>query len=160
VPDPPGQSGFSLSSVGSVRLTNAEEAELKVLCGACGAEFEAKRSTAKFCGAACQKRAKRGATSPANEPDPNAGLVESVRRELGDAQRLDTVDGQLAIELAKQVTAAGATGIAGLSKELRTVMASALRGAEPRNEQPARDDEVDKARRRREQKARQAARRA
>ena len=125
---------------------------MQVVCAMCEEQFEAKRSTAKFCGDACRQHAKRGASEASN-----GGLVRSVENELEDAGVLDTYPGQLAVELAKQMTAAGATGIASLSKELRNVMVSALDGSTPGAAEPEIEDEVDKARRAREHKASAAA---
>ncbi|MBJ8342788.1 hypothetical protein JGU71_28250 [Antrihabitans sp. YC3-6] len=124
---------------------------MQVKCGVCGAEFEARRSTAKYCSDRCRQRRKRG-----SEPGP-VGLVGSVTAELKAAGRLDSFDGQLAVELARQLTAQGASGISSLSKELRTVMATALDGASVKSAPADADDEVSKAREARERKARQAA---
>lgn len=104
-------------------------------------------------------RAAKSAGRASDEPITDvAGLIASVRRELELHDRQDTVAGQLALALASQVTAVGGTGIAGLSKELRQVMTEALSGVISVEDEP--EDEVDKARRAREYKAREAARRA
>jgi hypothetical protein len=147
---------------------------LKVLCGACGAEFEAKRSTAKFCGATCQKRARRRGRSRTTNPG-EAGtvggkrtkrpLVEAVRNDLVKAGRLETTDGQIAMLLAEQAAVATGSAASSLTKALRDAVDRAVEGvAVPTGgaAKKARSEksELDKARERREQKARQAARRA
>lgn len=125
---------------------------MEVLCAVCRKPFDAKRSTAKCCGPVCRQRKKRGAKAPSR-----GGLVASVEDELVSAGVLDTYPGQLAVELAKQMTASGVTGIASLSKELRTVMAAALAGVTPAAAESDDVDEVAKARKARESKARAAA---
>lgn len=136
-----------------------------VVCGVCEEPFEAKGNRAKFCGATCRSRAHRrkpgDGLGSAKAPGSGAAhpLVVQLRGELEQAGRLDTVAGQLALALALQVTAAGATGIAGLSKELRTVRAEALAGTPAAAPVTAEDeDEVERARRRREEKRAQAGR--
>ena len=124
---------------------------MDVQCAVCETSFTAKRSTAKYCGDACRQQAKRGSDGASND-----GLVASVRCKLTDANVLDTYPAQLAIELARQMTTAGATGIASLSKELRTVMAEAL-NTDPPADRAEVEDEVDRARRARERKTRDAA---
>lgn len=61
-------------------------------------------------------------------------MVDVVQRQLQEADRLETVAGQLAIALAKRVVAAGTTAssMAALSKELRVLMAEALAGTKTR----------------------------
>lgn len=67
---------------------------------------------------------------------------------LQDADRLDTVLGQQALALAAQIVSPFQTGagVASLSKELRAVMAEAMRGV------AAAADPVDELRRRRDAK--------
>lgn len=140
---------------------------VQVTCAGCHERFEAKTKRAKWCTPACKMRAKRrGDVAPAEEskaPAPvDDGLVSAVRAQLAAADRLDTVPGQLAVQLARKLVDVDATGVSGLSKELRAVLAEALEGYEPpaAGDQPAEaadvDDEVTRARRAREQ-ARQAA---
>jgi hypothetical protein len=84
-------------------------------------------------------------------------LVEAIRKELGKLKQLDTVEGQLAIELAIKITTPGMTGVAGLSKELRSVRSQIRQSAAPPAPAgPGPKDMVAQARERREQKARQA----
>lgn len=135
---------------------------ISATCAGCGRQFEAKSPRAKWCTESCRKRVQRGAplhdeaVARAAEAE-KSDLVRSLRRELDDAGRLDTVAGQLAMTLAKQVVIAGVGGIAGLSKQLLQVRAEALRGA-PQRDPRGRvvESELDKARRRREAKARAA----
>ena len=125
---------------------------MDVTCARCGKSFRAKRSDAKYCGDACRQQRKRG-----TKKDSPGGLVGSVMSELESARVLDSYAGQLAVELARQMTIAGATGIASMSKELRTVMADALAAAAPPAGAAADDDEVAKARKARAEKAARAA---
>lgn len=55
-------------------------------------------------------------------------LIVQTRRELTDADRLDTVVGQMAMRLAEKMAGNFDTGsaLAAVSKELRAVMAEAL----------------------------------
>lgn len=102
-------------------------------------------------------RTKGSKADPAESPEPeNLGLVDSVHRELVQHEVVDTFAGQLALQLAKRLSSPEESGISSLSKELRTVMAAALEGrTPPAAEEP--EDEVDQARRRRDEKARAAA---
>lgn len=62
---------------------------------------------------------------------PAPALVESYRKQLEEAERLDTPDGALVMHLA-MLFASGehtASGAASLSRELRAAMEVALRGA-------------------------------
>ncbi|HEY1178597.1 MAG TPA: hypothetical protein VGF17_20780, partial [Phytomonospora sp.] len=148
-----------------------EESSVSVqaTCEGCGEPFEAVRSSAKWCSDRCRKAAARAADSQADSasPEPDdypsaAGLVASVREELEAAGRLRTFHGQLALQLACKLASPDESGISSLSKELRTVMATALDGVtspSSEGEPDAADDdedEVTRARRQREQ-ARQAA---
>lgn len=84
----------------------------------------------------------------------------AVRTELEAAGVLDTFAGQLALELASRLSRRDESGASSLSKELRTVMASALQGLAPPAGEDEQRDEGDDLRKRRERKARQAARSA
>lgn len=108
-----------------------------VECYGCHEAFEAKSPRAKWCSARCKKRAQRRpapaeaqtqtAEVSADQPAPaDSSLVRSVRHDLEEAGVLDTFSGQLALQLASKMSALDATGVAGLSKELRSVMAEAL----------------------------------
>jgi hypothetical protein len=132
-------------------------------CAVCLRGFSATRKTAKYCSATCRSRARRSTPTPPDDtptpPDEASGLVAGVRADLAKAGVLDTYSAQLALTLAKQIVAEGATGISSLSKELRVVMGEALAGARPQGESASGEpeDEVQKAREARERKARNAA---
>lgn len=133
---------------------------MKATCKECKESFEAQRSTAEYCGVTCRSRARRKRRS---EPTGEESDLElQVRAELEGAGRLECFNGQLALQLARKMSAVDATGVASLSKELRTVMDAALAGANPAPaDEPAEAapevDEVQKARRRRDDIARAAA---
>jgi hypothetical protein len=143
-----------------------------VSCGVCEVEFEAKRASARYCGDRCRQRAKRRGViaPPADEPTsapaasgskpPKSALVDAVRKDLTEAKRLETVAGQSALLLAEQASTPGATGVAGLLKELRTVMAEALAGVPTKGSAPVKDQVAEARKRRDAKKARQAAHRA
>lgn len=117
------------------------------ICIVDGTPFEATKATAKYCSARCNKRAQRGQfglTPPVQVPSrskkagsaPNSSvpgdspLVVVVRRELEAAGVADTIDGQLALQLAVQMSGSEtAGGMSSLSKEFSRVKAEALRGA-------------------------------
>ena len=85
--------------------------------------------------------------------DSGPGLVAAVRAELEAADRLSTVAGQHALELARRIAAAPemSSGVAALSRELRAVMGEALAGV------GAAADPVDELRARRDAKRRAGA---
>lgn len=117
-------------------------------CVVCRQPFDAKRPNAKFCGPTCRQRSHRGA--PVTDLPVSAGsalvsadLVGAVTAELERADRLGSFLGQQAVELASTIchpmTTANAK--AALSKELRAVMAEALRvNAKADAVQDARDE--------------------
>lgn len=123
-------------------------------CAGCGREFEGRRATAKYCSEACGRRVRRAnATAKKSKKAPRvSGVVDAVRAELEEAGRLDTVLGRAALEVADALAATHTTGSAkaALSKELRAVMAEALRGSEKKS------DALDELRKRREQKQQRA----
>lgn len=144
----------------------------------CAVAFTPTRSTARYHSATCKKRAARArkAAEVAAEIDRQAetednagtadaehGLVKATRLELEKADALDTVDGQIALQLARKLTDPTLAGFAGIAKELRAILRDAT-GARPgpaadAGESPTpepEDDEVTRARRAREE-ARQAA---
>lgn len=151
-----------------------------VTCAGCGQNFTAARSTARWCTATCKKRAQRAAKAAGAVAELEAAaaaaqadqledgspaehrLVRAARLELEVAGVLHTVNGQLALQLARQMANPEGTGLSALSKEFRAVMAAALE-KRPTPEDPTEpeapvqaDDELDEIRRRREE-ARQAA---
>jgi hypothetical protein len=100
----------------------------------CEVEFEPKRSTAKYHSATCRQRAARDRKAAAESvaADAEAGkaehtLVRAVRKELEDAEALDTVAGQLALQIARRIANPECTGVSTLSKELRALLSGATR---------------------------------
>jgi hypothetical protein len=144
---------------------------LKKKCEACGDQFEAKRSTAKYCSNGCRVQAQRSAGSgktkstvvafglasvpPRGEREPGP-LEASALAELESFGRAETLAGGVVLALARRLDQAGpmdtGSGFAALAKELRAAMAVALAGAE----QEA--DPIDQVRKQREQKQRGRAR--
>lgn len=136
----------------------------------CAVEFEPKRSTARYHSTTCRSRAARdrkAAEAQAKAVAAEAAgaehtLVRAVRLELEEAEALDTVPGQLALQMARRIADPECSGISTLSKELRSLLVEAK--TQPDEPHPTPDetetaeeeDEVTRARRQREQ-ARQAA---
>lgn len=123
------------------------------MCVSCGERFEAKRGTAKYCGARCRVRSHRApsarvvAIGAAGKPGAQPGdgdLASATRRSLEAAARLDTELGAAALLLARRLDAATfaetGAGVAALMKEYRATLTEALRDAE------AVDDELDQIR--------------
>lgn len=100
-----------------------------VVCAACATDFVGKNSRAKYCSDTCRKRGLRGGTAPAKAKP--SGLVAVTRRDLEQADRLETVLGQQAMGLAEKLSSGRDTGsaMAALSKEFRAVLDAALDGA-------------------------------
>lgn len=86
-----------------------------------------------------------------SDPPPArpSGLVETYRKQLEAADRLDTPEGALVLHLATLFVAGEhtASGAASLSRELRAAMEVALRGA------ARKDDAIDELTARRRAKA-------
>lgn len=138
----------------------------------CEIDFTPKRSTARFCSTTCRQRANRAAKAAEHHAteesktgtDAEHGLVKAVRGELAKANALDTVDGQVALQLARRAANPAEPGLVNLVKEIRAVVADAIGsapkptgGASADSDGPAEaEDEVDAARRKREE-ARKAA---
>jgi len=108
-------------------------------CDACGAEYEARRSTSRFCSSSCRVRNHEAprplaSTSPPAVPQTVPGLLESATRaELVEAGRLDTSLGQAAILVARRLDAAvrePGMGMAALVREHRVTLAEAVKGAQ------------------------------
>jgi hypothetical protein len=118
-------------------------------CAVCSKEFEAAKPNARFCGATCRKRSSRSkpatpqpsatttaaaVTAPASSAGapPSVGspqsLYEAVKAKLAEVERLDTIAGAHALELANRIVNAPGmnTGVAALSKQLQAVLAEAL----------------------------------
>lgn len=136
----------------------------------CVVEFEARTVRAKYCSATCRSRAarERNAAAESSEADAKAGraehaLVRAVRKELEAAGAFETVDGQLALQVARRIVDPDGSGVSALSKELRSLVAAAKAAGSPASEpvdetaDQAVDDEVERARRRREEIAQAAA---
>jgi hypothetical protein len=108
-------------------------------CARCGQPFEAKRSTAKFCGGKCRalaaKERSRGVVvTPIEAPAADAsGLVYgATRSELEAADRLSTSLGAKALALAARIDSGQDTGsaLAALVKQHDATMAEAVKGAQ------------------------------
>ena len=111
---------------------------VKLTCRACGAGFEAQRSTARYCSAACRMRVHRaGGNVPAPPVVPVVGdsgdvsVGAAVRRELEELGALDTADSALALSLARRIDSDSETGtaIASLSRQLSQALDRARRSA-------------------------------
>jgi hypothetical protein len=139
----------------------------------CEVVFEPKRPAGKYHSATCRQRAARARKAAESNVKDEAktdtpaehGLVRAVRTELETADRLNTVAGQLALQLARRAANPDESSLMALSKEIRAVMADALAGAPPKpggsdadgdSNATEQEDEVDAARRKREE-ARKAA---
>jgi hypothetical protein len=123
---------------------------LKRKCATCGKDFEAQRSTAKYCKPSCRVRASQTkaklvlvpptgtATAtempPASEAAPavpTTGVFAATLAELEEIAAKDTAMGQLALQHAAQLqfVADTASGKAALSRELRQVLDAARAAA-------------------------------
>lgn len=143
-----------------------------VLTCECGAEFDARRATAKYCSTKCRTRARRrrdvaaraeakAATetgTPDEAPQPVAfDVVAFTRSELQSAHKLETASGQQAMLVAHRLMGFGGiisgSETAALSKELSRLL-TVLVGKGGQSADP-----IDEVRRKREEKitrARQA----
>ncbi len=123
-------------------------------CESCGRSYAARRASSRFCGDTCGKRSQRAraagiplraATLDGHEAAPSE-LERATAHELEAVGRLESVAGQLALELARRVASGYESGaaVASLVKELRATMAAALAGvdraADPLDEIRARRD--------------------
>lgn len=123
-------------------------------CSVCEAPFDAKTVRAKYCGATCRQRKKRGAVPPDDPSTPDAGtLVAAVQTELEAAGAVASVDGQLALRLARKIEKSADTGsgIAALVRELKALLIEAKSGSGASVGRPT-GDEVDELRARRDAK--------
>lgn len=77
-------------------------------CAQCGTEFEAARSTAKYCGATCRQRARRRPAEALAVP----GMVDQVTRRLEQVGKLNSPVGQLALIVARRLESGAETGSA------------------------------------------------
>jgi hypothetical protein len=125
---------------------------MKRNCNSCGDEYEAKRPNSKYCGDTCRKRGSRSGDNLVDLPvtaevEESSPLVDAIHRELEAAGVVDSPLGQQALELARRMTHPRAMGlsVAPISKELRSVMAEAMKDA-------PRASKLDELRARRERK--------
>lgn len=111
-------------------------------CASCGEMFTPIRANHRFHTDVCRVNGSRGKLLPVpagqeptadRQPPPqlSATLVGSYRRQLEEADRLDTPLGQHALALAHILAVGRGTpsGLATISRELRETMTAALRGA-------------------------------
>jgi hypothetical protein len=123
---------------------------VKRSCGHCGVKFVPVRSTQKFCSPRCRVATHRAAavktptvpgkaTPLAASHSKDGQLERSTRAELEAGERVDTMLGQAALALAREIDAGRNSGsvVGGLVRELRNTMAAALVGAGKK------DDPVD-----------------
>lgn len=102
------------------------------VCEDCGLSFDAGNNAARFCSDACRKRTARRVDANNTADGGRYGeLVLQVTEELSALGALDTTSGRLAVELARRLSAPGTTGVAGLSREFRQVLAEAKASAPP-----------------------------
>jgi len=97
-------------------------------CDVCGAPYEAQRSSSRFCGDVCRKRASRlgGVTAVTDPPavEMVAGTVAAVRTELEAVEQSTSALGAMALALAARIDSGRETGsaMATLTRELRLTM--------------------------------------
>lgn len=148
--------------------------EQQVDCAAseCSASFTPKQKSQRYCSATCRQRGARerkhadAAAAVDDKARTQTGgaahkLVTVTEAELTKAGALDTVDGQLALQLARKLADPDVAGFDRLMEKLRGVLAdvrgTSVAGGEGPAAEPAEpDDEVTKARRARAE-AREAA---
>lgn len=117
-------------------------------CNHCGEVYDAKRPQSKFCGARCRNRHSRHpelakvvalskrakAKAKADESDETQPSISStsaaVRQQLIEAERLDTFQGQAALQLASSLDSPSETGSAkaALARQLAATMELAMAG--------------------------------
>lgn len=140
-------------------------------CTVCGVQYEAQRSTSRYCSTRCRTRASRAGTSrrkapasgevvtplPAASQSPASSLPYSAERltveDLEKAGRLNTPLGQAAVILAKRLDdnyRETGSGVAALSRQLEATLRSATAGAQSASDpvQAARDEVAERRRRR------------
>lgn len=123
-------------------------------CDHCGKQYQAERSTSRFCGTTCRvaaHMAQRAAThmahpEAASEAAPGA-VSEAVQRELEAAGQVSSALGVVVLSLAARIDVGQDSGssLAALSRELRSALAAATADG-------VAADPVDEVRRVREQK--------
>jgi len=122
-------------------------------CESCGRSYTARRESSRFCSGTCGKRSQRATAagmplrvSTAADHEAPSELVAVTARELDAVGRLESVAGQLALELARRIASRRETGAAtaSLAKQFHATMTAALAGvdraADPLDEIRARRD--------------------
>lgn len=143
-------------------LKRAEPVEqpTEVECAApdCEVRFAPKRSTARYHSATCRQRAGRSRKAAAAEEKADTAtaehsLVVALRKELTRARKLDTFDGQVALELARRAVAVDSnlTAFDKLEAARRRALGDDV-GAASAPEPAAEADDVTKAREARDRK--------
>src|SRR5215471_15590890 len=117
---------------------------MEMVCQSCGAVFDAKRKTAKYCTRRCSMRASRA--GELGEPTPAAPgqgktkapvtshLERWTRHALEEVRRVDTWAGQAALVLAARIDGGGAetgSALASMIKEHAAAMERATKEAAP-----------------------------
>lgn len=94
-------------------------------CDGCGGPLHGRQR--RFCSEACRAKTRRGGVGKVPR---SSGLAALAEQELTAAGRLDSIAGQQALMLAKQMSAkvVNVSGISGLSREFSRVYASAMAG--------------------------------
>lgn len=130
-----------------------------VTCESCGTTFSATSPRARFCSDRCRKRVARSRGSrrltavPPVAPAVDGALVLAVRKQLGDAGRLDSWEAAAALDMARRIEAAIGAPLSQASaahRELRASVAAAVKGATRRKSklQKHRDELADRRARR------------
>lgn len=100
-------------------------------CVACGNEMPGRTRRARWCSATCKMRVRRGAPlQVVADPEDEGPVTSAVRAQLVGVGRLETVDGQLALLMARRFESneGTAAALASLSRELRRTLELALEG--------------------------------
>lgn len=130
-------------------------------CARCGADFETRRRSARWCSDRCRTQASRArkagkpdTVKPPTKAKPRkarpveveVGVTPAVVRELAAAGRGETSAGRAAVALARRIDdgAESSAGLAALTRELSCRMAEALADVETAA------DSIDELRARRE----------
>lgn len=118
---------------------------MQIQCHNCGESFEAKRSHAKWCSAACRKQSQRapgGSVTELRRPSapeaPGADfegfgpVALATWKKLEDADRVHEPEGVAALALAHRLDNGGrdtGSALASVARELRATLEVALKGA-------------------------------
>jgi hypothetical protein len=92
---------------------------MKRSCAACGRDFEAKRSTAKYCGSSCRARKAQGKVrASAARPDDqeSESIAEALRAELESLGVLEQYEARTTLRLARQLDSGVIVGAAFVSQ--------------------------------------------